>query len=252
MWLRGVRHAQRWPVRPACPEPLRSPVPCPRPSSQSRRALASPHLARARQPARAGRLVGNTLGRALTWGPGRPPLQPARPWVYPRRPCLHAPHRSYLEGSLLASGALMGADELARYFPDRSVALFVATWNMQGQKVRGPPREEAGVPVSRLQGPQAACTDRLAPRAPWGPQRPAGTPPPPNVRARPPKCSFLQTLDGLEQFQADSEFERKAQCFPEPPQPPHPDTPQLVTLSWLTVTQSPLLTWGSLPWFLGT
>ncbi|XP_047554760.1 phosphatidylinositol polyphosphate 5-phosphatase type IV isoform X1 [Lutra lutra] len=42
--------------------------------------------------------------------------------------------RSYLEGSLLASGALMGAEELARYFPDRSMALFVATWNMQGQK----------------------------------------------------------------------------------------------------------------------
>lgn len=46
-------------------------------------------------------------------------------------------HRSYLEGSLLASGALMGAEELARYFPDRSVGLFVATWNMQGQKVGG-------------------------------------------------------------------------------------------------------------------
>lgn len=48
--------------------------------------------------------------------------------------------RSYLEGSLLASGALMGAEELARYFPDRTVALFVATWNMQGQKVRAPTR----------------------------------------------------------------------------------------------------------------
>lgn len=45
--------------------------------------------------------------------------------------------RSYLEGSLMASGALLGADELARYFPDRNMALFVATWNMQGQKVRG-------------------------------------------------------------------------------------------------------------------
>lgn len=57
-------------------------------------------------------------------------------------------HRSYLEGSLLASGALMGAEELARYFPDRSVALYVATWNMQGQKVsRWPPiRHEVGVP----------------------------------------------------------------------------------------------------------
>lgn len=49
----------------------------------------------------------------------------------------HLPPRSYLQGSLLASGALMGADELARYFPDRNLALYVATWNMQGQKVSG-------------------------------------------------------------------------------------------------------------------
>lgn len=42
--------------------------------------------------------------------------------------------RSYLEGSLLASGALLGAEELSRYFPDRNVGIFVATWNMQGQK----------------------------------------------------------------------------------------------------------------------
>lgn len=45
-------------------------------------------------------------------------------------------HRSYLEGSLLASGALLGAEELSRYFPDRNIGIFVATWNMQGQKVR--------------------------------------------------------------------------------------------------------------------
>ncbi|XP_028918637.1 phosphatidylinositol polyphosphate 5-phosphatase type IV isoform X2 [Ornithorhynchus anatinus] len=42
--------------------------------------------------------------------------------------------RSYLEGSLLANGALLGAEELVRYFPDRNIGLFVATWNMQGQK----------------------------------------------------------------------------------------------------------------------
>ncbi|NXL84042.1 INP5E phosphatase, partial [Alectura lathami] len=42
--------------------------------------------------------------------------------------------RSYLEGSLLANGALMGAEELSRYFPDRNIGIFVATWNMQGQK----------------------------------------------------------------------------------------------------------------------
>lgn len=68
-------------------------------------------------------------------------LQLARPWVRLFRPRVHSSslHRSYLEGSLLASGALMGAEELARYFPDRSVGLFVATWNMQGQKVSSPP-----------------------------------------------------------------------------------------------------------------
>lgn len=43
--------------------------------------------------------------------------------------------RSYLEGSLLANGALLGAEELSRYFPDRNIGIFVATWNMQGQKV---------------------------------------------------------------------------------------------------------------------
>lgn len=42
-----------------------------------------------------------------------------------------------MEGSLLASGALLGAEELSRYFPDRNIGIFVATWNMQGQKVCG-------------------------------------------------------------------------------------------------------------------
>ncbi|XP_067868162.1 phosphatidylinositol polyphosphate 5-phosphatase type IV isoform X2 [Heterodontus francisci] len=44
-------------------------------------------------------------------------------------------NRSYLEGSLLASGALLGASELDRYFPNRRVRVFIATWNMQGQKL---------------------------------------------------------------------------------------------------------------------
>ncbi|XP_043576578.1 phosphatidylinositol polyphosphate 5-phosphatase type IV isoform X1 [Chiloscyllium plagiosum] len=43
--------------------------------------------------------------------------------------------RSYLEGSLLASGALLGASELDRYFPDRKVRVFITTWNMQGQQL---------------------------------------------------------------------------------------------------------------------
>lgn len=49
--------------------------------------------------------------------------------------CGTSVHRSYLEGSLLANGALLGAEELSRYFPDRNIGIFVATWNMQGQKV---------------------------------------------------------------------------------------------------------------------
>ncbi|KAM8934831.1 phosphatidylinositol polyphosphate 5-phosphatase type IV [Pelodytes ibericus] len=43
-------------------------------------------------------------------------------------------NRSYLEGSLLSTGALLGADELDRYFPERKLRIFIATWNMQGRK----------------------------------------------------------------------------------------------------------------------
>ncbi|XP_070234835.1 phosphatidylinositol polyphosphate 5-phosphatase type IV [Bos mutus] len=75
--------------------------------------------------------------------------------------------RSYLEGSLLATGALMGADELARYFPDRSVALFVATWNMQGQKELPPNLDELLLPAEAdlaqdlyVVGVQEGCSDR--------------------------------------------------------------------------------------------
>ncbi|XP_039714893.1 phosphatidylinositol polyphosphate 5-phosphatase type IV isoform X1 [Pteropus medius] len=75
--------------------------------------------------------------------------------------------RSYLEGSLLASGALMGADELARYFPDRSVALFVATWNMQGQKEPPSNLDELLLPAEAdyaqdlyVVGVQEGCSDR--------------------------------------------------------------------------------------------
>lgn len=43
-------------------------------------------------------------------------------------------NRSFLEGSVLGSGALLGAEELDRYFPDRRVGIYIATWNMQGEK----------------------------------------------------------------------------------------------------------------------
>nr|2XSW_A Chain A, KDA INOSITOL POLYPHOSPHATE 5-PHOSPHATASE [Homo sapiens]2XSW_B Chain B, KDA INOSITOL POLYPHOSPHATE 5-PHOSPHATASE [Homo sapiens] len=72
-----------------------------------------------------------------------------------------------MEGSLLASGALLGADELARYFPDRNVALFVATWNMQGQKELPPSLDEFLLPAEAdyaqdlyVIGVQEGCSDR--------------------------------------------------------------------------------------------
>ncbi|XP_018519687.1 phosphatidylinositol polyphosphate 5-phosphatase type IV [Lates calcarifer] len=43
-------------------------------------------------------------------------------------------NRSFLEGSVLGSGALLGAEELDRYFPNRRVGVYIATWNMQGEK----------------------------------------------------------------------------------------------------------------------
>lgn len=51
--------------------------------------------------------------------------------------CLYS--RSFLEGSMLGNGALLGAEELDRYFPDRRVGVYVVTWNMQGGKVGGRP-----------------------------------------------------------------------------------------------------------------
>ncbi|KAM4575830.1 phosphatidylinositol polyphosphate 5-phosphatase type IV isoform 2-T4 [Odontesthes bonariensis] len=43
-------------------------------------------------------------------------------------------NRSFLEGSVLGSSALLGAEELDRYFPDRRVGIYIVTWNMQGEK----------------------------------------------------------------------------------------------------------------------
>ncbi|KAK5870826.1 hypothetical protein PBY51_003739 [Eleginops maclovinus] len=43
-------------------------------------------------------------------------------------------NRSFLEGSVLGNGALLGAEELDRYFPDRKLGIYIATWNMQGEK----------------------------------------------------------------------------------------------------------------------
>ncbi|CAM9306672.1 unnamed protein product [Lampetra planeri] len=43
-------------------------------------------------------------------------------------------HRSFMEGGVQGNGALLGAEELDRYFPDRRVGVYVATWNMHGEK----------------------------------------------------------------------------------------------------------------------
>ncbi|KAM3610830.1 uncharacterized protein V6R79_009317 [Siganus canaliculatus] len=43
-------------------------------------------------------------------------------------------NRSFLEGSVLGNGALLGAEELDRYFPNRRMSVCIATWNMQGEK----------------------------------------------------------------------------------------------------------------------
>ncbi|KAM9845467.1 LOW QUALITY PROTEIN: phosphatidylinositol polyphosphate 5-phosphatase type IV-like [Aulostomus maculatus] len=43
-------------------------------------------------------------------------------------------NRSFLESSVLGSGALLEAEELDRHFPNRRVGIHVATWNMQGEK----------------------------------------------------------------------------------------------------------------------
>ncbi|MBN3299799.1 INP5E phosphatase, partial [Amia calva] len=43
-------------------------------------------------------------------------------------------NRSFLEGSVMGHGALLGAEELDRYFPDRRIGIYIATWNMQGEQ----------------------------------------------------------------------------------------------------------------------
>ncbi|XP_058380462.1 phosphatidylinositol polyphosphate 5-phosphatase type IV isoform X3 [Diceros bicornis minor] len=111
-------------------------------------------------------------------GPGRPPsplacddcsLRSAKSSFSLLAPILakDVRSRSYLEGSLLASGALMGAEELARYFPDRNMALYVATWNMQGQKELPLNLDELLLPAEAdyaqdlyVIGVQEGCSDR--------------------------------------------------------------------------------------------
>ncbi|XP_008571415.1 PREDICTED: 72 kDa inositol polyphosphate 5-phosphatase, partial [Galeopterus variegatus] len=119
------------------------------------------------------RLVWACGGLGPSW-PRSPPASDAGSLCSTKCSSLLAPihtkdirSRSYLEGSLLANRALLGADELAQYFPDRSVALFVATWNMQGQKELPQSLDEFLLPAEAdyaqdlyVVGVQEGCSNR--------------------------------------------------------------------------------------------
>ncbi|XP_054919419.1 uncharacterized protein INPP5E isoform X3 [Dermacentor andersoni] len=57
---------------------------------------------------------------------------PDQPSVLPKISTKDARLRSYLVGNVSGKGSLLGEEELNRYFPDRKVNVFVATWNMNG------------------------------------------------------------------------------------------------------------------------
>ncbi|XP_017267607.1 phosphatidylinositol polyphosphate 5-phosphatase type IV isoform X2 [Kryptolebias marmoratus] len=76
-------------------------------------------------------------------------------------------NRSFLEGSMLGSGALLGADELDRYFPDRRVGVYVVTWNMQGGKFHSANLNDLLLPTDSefaqdfyIIGVQEGCPDK--------------------------------------------------------------------------------------------
>lgn len=57
---------------------------------------------------------------------------PDQPSILPKISTKDARLRSYLVGNVSGKGSLLGEEELNRYFPDRKVNVFVATWNMNG------------------------------------------------------------------------------------------------------------------------
>uniref|UniRef100_A0A7N8WLW3 Phosphatidylinositol polyphosphate 5-phosphatase type IV n=1 Tax=Mastacembelus armatus TaxID=205130 RepID=A0A7N8WLW3_9TELE len=76
-------------------------------------------------------------------------------------------NRSFLEGSVLGNGALLGAEELDRYFPDRRLGIYIATWNMQGEKGLPPNLDDFLLPTDSefaqdfyIIGVQEGCPDR--------------------------------------------------------------------------------------------
>ncbi|KAM9810690.1 phosphatidylinositol polyphosphate 5-phosphatase type IV [Neosynchiropus ocellatus] len=76
-------------------------------------------------------------------------------------------NRSFLEGSVLGSGALLGPDELDRFFPDRRLGVYIATWNMQGEKGLPTNLDDLLLPTDSefaqdfyIVGVQEGCPDR--------------------------------------------------------------------------------------------
>ncbi|XP_064165225.1 phosphatidylinositol polyphosphate 5-phosphatase type IV isoform X1 [Anguilla rostrata] len=78
-----------------------------------------------------------------------------------------ARNRSFLEGSVLGHGALLGAGELDRYFPERRVGVYIVTWNMQGEKELPSNLDDLLFPMDTeaaqdlyIIGVQEGCADR--------------------------------------------------------------------------------------------
>ncbi|KAJ8260526.1 hypothetical protein COCON_G00162490 [Conger conger] len=78
-----------------------------------------------------------------------------------------ARNRSFLEGSVLGHGALLGAGELDRYFPERRVGVYIVTWNMQGAKELPTNLDDLLLPMDTevaqdmyIIGVQEGCADR--------------------------------------------------------------------------------------------
>ncbi|KAL3244526.1 hypothetical protein MRX96_002285 [Rhipicephalus microplus] len=57
---------------------------------------------------------------------------PDEPSILPKISTKDARLRRYLVGNISGKGSLLGEEELNRYFSDRKVNVFVATWNMNG------------------------------------------------------------------------------------------------------------------------
>nr|XP_032832265.1 phosphatidylinositol polyphosphate 5-phosphatase type IV [Petromyzon marinus] len=111
---------------PTAPPPLSSP-PGPR-------GPGPPPVSRWAGAASDSRLLVQLRGSRAWAAPASLPCSPAAPGALPPIPTQRARSRSFLDGSLLAGGSLLGADELERHVPQRRLRVFVGTWNMQGRR----------------------------------------------------------------------------------------------------------------------